>query len=82
MAEALALADKLSGVGLAALLIFVLWLGSTKRWVWGYQLTECEARCAALVAAAERREQEWKDIARPAMRLANESLQVAKESKT
>jgi len=77
--EILAVAEKLSGVSLAALLILVLWLGATKRWVWGYQLVECEARSVRDVAAAEKREAEWKAMATRATDQAEKGLDLAKE---
>jgi hypothetical protein len=77
--QILALADKLSGASLAALLILVLWLGSTRRWVWGYQLQDCEARRVADVLAARERELEWKAIAHQGLAAAKTGLEVAKD---
>lgn len=82
MSEAIALAEKIASISPFAMLVIVLWLGATKRWVWGYQLSECEARAVVAVTAAEKREQEWKEIARSGHRLTEQSLQVAKESKS
>lgn len=81
MPEAIALAEKLSGISLAALLLIVLWLGATKRWVWGYQLVECQARAIADVAAARERELEWKAIAREGLAAAKSGVELAKELK-
>jgi hypothetical protein len=80
MAEMLALAERLSGAGLATLLILILYGGFRKWWVFGYQMTECETRCAALITAANQREAEWKQIARDGGQLAKTAVDMARES--
>jgi hypothetical protein len=54
---------QVNELSVGALLILILIGGYRKWWSWGYQLTECEARWAALLVAAERRENEWKELA-------------------
>lgn len=43
MEDFIAIAEKLSGAGLATLLVFILIGGQKKIWVWGYQLEEMRA---------------------------------------
>lgn len=43
MEDFLMIAERLSGAGLATLLIFILYGGKQKVWVWGYQLDEMRA---------------------------------------
>lgn len=82
MTEVMVLAEKLSGAGLAVLLMYVLWLGQTKRWVFGYQIVECEQRAASAVAQARERELEWKAIAREGLAAAKSGVELAKDRKT
>jgi hypothetical protein len=60
-------------------LIYVLYLGKTKQWVFGYQLAECQARALADLAAARERELEWKAIAREGLSAAKTGLDLAKD---
>lgn len=63
MTEFLKIADEFSRAGLYTLLLFILFASWKRWWVWGYQLAEAEARCAAVALAASKREEEWKSIA-------------------
>lgn len=54
---------------LSGVLVYILRGGAKKVWVWGWQLEAAEKReaataaaCELRVAAAERRENEWKDL--------------------
>lgn len=75
----LQLVETLGGLPLATLLIAILLGGYRKWWAWGYQLTECEARCEARVAASERREAEWRELALGGMQAARTAVSMAKE---
>ena len=63
MTELISVAEKVSQISLPVLLLLVLYGGAKKWWTFGYQLTECETRNAALLTAAEKRESEWKELA-------------------
>lgn len=67
MTSLIDIAQKLSGVSLATILICIL-IGSYKGiWVWGYQLQKCEADSA-----------QWKTMALQAAGLAETSISIAK----
>lgn len=67
MVEAVDIAQKLSGAGLATLLVLII-LGSYKGiWVWGYQLQKAEADG-----------QEWKRLAMQGIGMADKAVHIAK----
>lgn len=77
MAEILAAVGEVSKLSLPTLLILILVGGYRKWWVWGWALTEAEARHAREIEACEKRSAEWKNIAmtgRDIVRGAVESL--------
>lgn len=79
MDELIKVAERISSASGAVLLLLALVGGYRKWWAWGYQLTECENRCGALIAAAERREGEWKELAlNRAMPIAREAVNAIK----
>jgi hypothetical protein len=75
--ELLPLMEKY-GIPIAFLVIGVV-TGYKKYWVWGYQLADCQAAAIAAVAAAERREQEWKELAFAAWKIGKGAVEIAKE---
>lgn len=80
MLELFQLSEKLSGAGLAVLLILVLVGGYRKWWVWGWQLTEAEVRHEKEKEVYKEREQEWKNIARPSVHAAEGAANLAESA--
>jgi hypothetical protein len=73
------------GVPLGTLVI-VLVLGARKVWCFGYQLAreeqrvaETKAECDARLTAAQRREDEWKELALTGGHLATEAVRLARD---
>lgn len=68
--DLVSLATAVKDLAFSTALILVLYGGAKKWWVFGYQLTQAEARETACRAeyearltAAQRREDEWKELA-------------------
>jgi hypothetical protein len=57
------LASKLSGAGLATLLIFILVGGWKRMWVWGYQLEQLRTDMKEQLLDERAEKQEWKSLA-------------------
>lgn len=83
--ETLAWASALKDVALSTLLLIVLYGGFKKWWVFGYQLTQAEARemkCQAeyekRLEGAQLREDEWKQVALNGGYLAKQAVDLAK----
>jgi hypothetical protein len=70
MTEIIDLAQKLSGVSLAALLLCILFGSYKGIWCWGYQLRKAEEESA-----------QWKAMALQAAGLAETSVNIAERSK-
>lgn len=79
MTEFLEFATKLSGAGMATVLLLIIYLGLKKVWVFGYQLVDCEARSATLLRESRDRELEWKAIAREGVSAAKVGVELAKD---
>ena len=79
MAEIITLAEKASHLGLATLLIIILVGGFRKWWVYGWQLTEAQAKCAEQLAASAIREEDWKALALGGNRVADKAVGLAKD---
>ena len=62
MNETITLIERIYQLGPGIIAGVILVLGATRRWCWYYQLEQCEARGAAAVAAAEKREQLWREL--------------------
>jgi hypothetical protein len=79
--ELVQIAEALGGVPLAVLLILVLIGGYKGWWVYGRELTAERERSAALLEAAAKREQEWREIALSGRELAQNAVDFAKSTK-
>ena len=81
MGELITSLQSLSDVGLVVLLFLVLFGGSRKWWVWGWQLAECEARSEKAVAAEREIAREWKEIALPSVQSLETAVKIASRRK-
>lgn len=61
--------DLLRDLGFAGCLIFILWGGYRRWWVWGYQLTELDTVWKERYNELKQREAEWKEVAIPAIHM-------------
>jgi hypothetical protein len=46
--------DLVNRIGIIGILLFVIWAAATKKWVWGWQLEDANARIEAANARAEK----------------------------
>jgi hypothetical protein len=60
-------------------LLLVLVGGYMKKWVYGWQLDECEARRLRDVADALAREKEWKDLYRETVSISTNAIEIAQK---
>lgn len=78
MAELIKIAEGLSGAPLAVLLILVLIGGYRGWWVFGRELTSEKERTKALLEAAGRREDDWRELALGGVTTARSAVEMAK----
>ncbi len=76
--ELLKVAESLSGAPLAVLLIIVLIGGYRGWWNFGRELTAEKDRCAGLIAASEKREADWRELALSGAVTAKNAVDLAK----
>jgi hypothetical protein len=76
MEEVLTLAQKIATISFPVLMVVILIGSYWETWVWGRQLRECKAECAARLTASERDRDEWKAMALSATGLAETSLSI------
>lgn len=77
--DALTWAATIRDIGTTAALMIVLYGGAKRWWVWGYQLTEAKAECEARLTAAQRREDEWKELALTGGVVAKQAIELARD---
>jgi hypothetical protein len=77
--EVLAIANKLAGATLATLLVIILFGSWKKVWVWGRELTDCDARYSAEKKVIADDRDWWRNVAVRATGLAETQGQILKE---
>ncbi len=80
MSEVLTLAQQLSGVSLATLLIIILFSSYRGWWVWGKQLTELKADYELRLTKYEASNAKWEQMAMRATGLAEDGVGIARKS--
>jgi hypothetical protein len=87
--DAITWAATIKDIALSTALIIVLYGGAKRWWAFGYQLTEarereaaCKAECDARLTAAQRREDEWKELALSGGYIAKQAVDLAKRGRT
>lgn len=76
MAEILTIAQQLSGVSLATLLLVILFSSFRGIWVWGRQLVEMKTEYELRLAKAEKSAETWQAMALRATGLAETSVGI------
>jgi hypothetical protein len=74
----LKLIEGLKALGTVGMLVFIIYGGYKRWWVWGYQLTDLDARYQRELESSHVRESEWREIALSAGRASSIVLDAAK----
>ena len=75
---AVKLIEGLKALGTVGMLVFIIYGGYKRWWVWGYQLLDLDERYRRELAACEVREAQWREIAMSSGRSATLMLDTAK----
>jgi hypothetical protein len=89
VSDILQYASAFKDVTMSVALIILLYGGAKRWWAFGYQLTDAERRlidaktdCESRLLSAQRREDEWKQLALAGGRVASEAIGLARKRTT